>query len=52
MLKVEVDIGIRPATIPLIARLKVVDFRLFKEILLSVMGELEIGPIPVTIPPK
>ena len=51
-LKVEVDIGIKPATITPITKVKVVDCLLYQEIMLVVMGELDISPRPSTIPPK
>ena len=50
--KGEVVISIRPATITPITKANVVYFWLFQEIMLVVMGDLDIGHIPATIPPK
>ena len=52
MLKGERDIGLRPAIITPITKVNVVDFWLHQEILLVVMGELNIYPISATLPPK
>ena len=52
MLKGEVDIGLRPADITPLTKVNVVDFLLFKEILLVVMVDLDICTIPATIHTK
>ena len=49
MLTGEVDIGLRTANFPLITKVNVVYCWIFQEILLVVMGELDIGPIPATL---
>ena len=52
MLKVEVDIGLRPAIITPITKLNVLYFWIFQKILLFVMEELGIVKIPATLHPK
>ena len=52
MLKGGVDIGLIPDTIYSIIKINVVDYLLFREILLVVMGKLYICPRTATLPPK
>ena len=51
-LKGKVDIGISPGNITPITKVSVVDYLIFQEILLVVMGELDKGPRTSTLPPK
>ena len=50
MLKGEVYIGLRPATIPPLTNVNVVDCLIFQEIVWVVMGGLDKGPIPDNLP--
>ena len=52
MFMVDVDIGIRPTTIPPITNLNLVYCYVFQDLLLVVMGELYIGTRPSIIPNK
>ena len=51
-MKGEVDIGLIPTTIYPITKVKVADCCIFQEILLEVMGELDISTRPANLPPK
>ena len=48
----DVDISLRPATVPPITQLDVVGCLIYQVILLVVIGEWDIGPRPANIPPK
>ena len=52
MLKVEVDIGLCPATITCITKVNMVYCSLYQEIMLVGMGELDINPRPYTLHPE
>ena len=52
MFKGEVDICLIPDTILIMVKVNMVDSLFFKKILLVAIGELDLGTIPDTIPPK
>ena len=49
MLKGELDIGLQQANIPPLTKVNVADYCIFQDILLVLMGELDIGPRPSTL---
>ena len=52
MFEEEVDICLIPDTILIMVKVNMVDSLFFKKILLVAIGELDLGTIPDTIPPK